>query len=484
MEVARLLSFELDRAMPLQQQIHAQLVQWIGQGRLFPGLRLPSTRKLSEALGVSRNTVTAVIEQLKAEGFVECQVGRGSFIAQDLPVMGLNTSLLNANAESDLPQLSYIAEELTSVNVRQHNQVFPFTPGVPDLANFPHNIWQRLWRRHQDRTLLMGYDDDQGYLPLREALTQYLRVSRGVNCSPEQILITQGAQQAISLCAQLLLHAGDTVLHENPGYQGAKNAFLMSRAKMVTVPLKEQVLDVDWIIQQGKKTGNAKLMYTCPTHQYPMGGLLSASQRLALLNWSHANRVWIIEDDYDSEFYFSHKPIASMQGMTEKNNVIYMGSFSKTLFPGLRLGYLVLPKQLINYFTIAKSFTSGESALLPQAVIADFIEEGHFARHLRRMRQLYKNKWTHFEALIKEHLSGRVSIIAESAGMHLALEIQGVDDLELKAELERKGFGCSALSSYYQGSPEKIGLVLGFSNTAEEQRIELVNELKKLLKHD
>lgn len=480
METAQLPPFELNPQSPLQQQIHNQFVQWIGQGRLATGVRLPATRLLSEQLGVSRNTVVAVIEQLKAEGFVESQIGRGSFIAHDLPTLSVESTPSASYSEPALPSLSSFAEEISPLMARHHDKALPFTPGVPDVDQFPHPIWQKTWRLHQDRSLLLGYCDDQGYLPLRESIADYLRVSRGVHCSASQILITQGAQQAISLCAQMLLNEGDSVLHENPGYRGASSAFKVRNPNLMHVPLLDQVIDVDWILNH-PEASSAKLVYTCPTHQYPMGGLLSASKRMALIQWAQENQVWIIEDDYDSEYHFLHKPIAAMQGMTENNTVIYMGSFSKVLFPSLRLGYLVLPKPLVKTFTTAKSFITGESPLIPQAVVADFIQEGHFVRHIRRMRQNYKEKWQDFSEKIQLHLGERVQIIAESVGMHIVLEIPGIDDIALRDALRKEGFGSSPLSVYYLGKAEKTGLVLGFGNTTAKQRTELVLALSRQL---
>ncbi len=482
MEVAELPAFELSSSRPLQTQIHEQLAQWIGQGRLSPGVRLPSTRTLSDTLSVSRNTVSAVIDQLKAEGFIESHIGRGNFIAADIPeLLVLPASRSGCDAQA-YPGLSDFAISLATKQARHKKPSLPFTPGIPDLQNFPSALWHKLWRRHQDRQVLMGYDDDQGYLPLREALAKYLRISRGVNCSAQQILITQGAQQGLSLCAQLLVNSGDTVLHEDPGYRGAKEAFLIQRPKVLYVPLNHGVIDVDWIIKNNTSTSSAKLMYISPTHQYPMGGLLSASQRLALLQWAQTNRTWIIEDDYDSEFHFTHKPVAAMQGMTQTNNVIYMGSFSKTLLPALRLGYLVLPEALMNPFTVAKSNLTGETSVLPQAVVADFIEEGHFVRHLRKMRFLYKNKWLHLEQLIRQTFGDAVEVVAESAGMHLVIRIAGCDDVSLNKALEAKGFGGTPLSSYFHGNKKQTGLVLGFANTSEQQRIDYVEALKQLLR--
>ncbi len=481
MSVAELPPFDLLQNEPLQIQIHHQLVTWITSGRLAPGDRLPATRRISQQLGVSRNTVTAVIEQLKAEGFVVSQVGRGCFVTNDLPVMSVERAKAEHVRQPAEPPLSDLAQTFSQANVASHAHCYPFTPGIPDLERFPQAIWQKLWRRHQGRPRLLGYDNPQGHEPLRIALADYLRVSRAVQCTPQQILITQGAQQAITLCAQLLVNNGETILHENPGYRGASYAFAARKLTQIAVPLQHQAVDVDWLNTNATGLADARLLYTCPTHQYPMGGLLPAAARLALLDWAAKQKVWIIEDDYDSEFHFQHKPVAAMQGMTSNNNVIYMGSFSKTLLPSLRLGYLVLPENLVSVFTQAKHVNSGESSLIPQAVIADFITEGHFARHLRRMRMLYKQKWLEMQHRIQTVLADRVTMIAESAGMHLVLEIPDVNDVALCSRLQSHGFGGSPLSSYYLGNAEKTGLVLGFANSNEIQRQQLVSRIDSLL---
>lgn len=480
MVVAELPTFELDRTQSLQEQIHKQFVSWISDGRLTAGARLPSTRRLGEMLGVSRNTAVAVIELLKAEGYVSSEVGRGSFIESSLPGL-VKAELAEKGIEQQPLPTSGFAKTLAALETNQHQKTLPFTPGVPCLELFPQALWQRLWRHHQGRTRLMGYDAHQGHTPLREAIADYLRVSRGVRCRADQVLITSGAQQALSLCALMLLDDGDKVLHENPGYRGAQSAFSIRQVKQVPVPLKQQAINVDWLLSNPSKTVGAKLLYTTPTHQYPMGGLLNASDRIRLLQWAQENRLWIIEDDYDSEFHFAHAPVAAMQGMSRQDNVIYMGSFSKVLYPSLRLGYLVLPEALTGVFTKAKSAVTGESSMIEQAVIADFIAEGHFARHLRRMRQIYSKRWQELDEKIRASLGGRVEVIADSAGMHITLSIDACDDKSLARELNQLGLGGSPLSSYYLDSPERTGLVLGFANADAEQQTALIRKLVELL---
>ncbi|UZE95335.1 MocR-like pyridoxine biosynthesis transcription factor PdxR [Alkalimarinus alittae] len=482
MEAPSFSSFAFCADRPLQEQLQQQLTDWIYTGRLSPGTRLPSSRRLAAELNISRNTVTIVLDQLKSEGFLEGIQGKGVFVAPDLPTDISGPSKVNWGHKGPLPELSEFGVYLNKTPLTEHGKILPFTPGIPDIASFPQKSWLQIQRRHQSRINLMGYDGNQGYGPLREALSEYLKLSRGVRCTPQQIIITQGAQQAISLCAQVLLNEGDSVLVENPGYMGARKAFLARRAKLISCPMGENGIDLDAL--QKNKNINArqpKLMYVTPTHQYPLGGILPASQRLKLLDWASQQHTWLIEDDYDSEFHYFHKPIAALQGMAEETPVIYMGSFSKTLFPALRLGYLVVPEPLAKVFIKAKSFMGGESPLLTQAVVADFIGEGHFIRHLRKMRLLYQDKWQHLNSLLNNELSEQVRPILQSAGMHLAIEIPNIDDQTLKQLFQQQGFGSSALSSYFNENPTMTGLVLGFANTTEHQREQGVAALKKIL---
>ncbi|WP_353571756.1 PLP-dependent aminotransferase family protein [Candidatus Albibeggiatoa sp. nov. BB20] len=478
MEIPDLHAIQLNPKQHLQTQLHQQLVDWICSGRLAANTKLPSSRQLAHDLGVSRNTICLVFEQLKSEGFIETYPSKGTYIADELPMGSLPIETEQYETQYTLPTISQFAQSLQKEPFLDVRETLPFTLGIPDLNAFPIKVWRQIQRCHQDRTALMGYSGNQGFKPLRQAIAEYLHLARGVRCHPNQIIITQGAQQAISLCSLILLDEGDTVFLENPGYLGAKKALQSRNIQISAIPLKNQGLDIDYLLQLKK---NAKLLYTTPTHQYPLGGILSAGQRLKLLDWATSQHTWIIEDDYDSEFYFNHKPIAALQGMMQPNPVIYLGSFSKTLLPALRVGYLVVPEQLVVVFVQAKNFMTGESPLLMQAIIADFIIEGHFIRHLRKMRQLYKEKWLHLDKLIHEQLSGLATPIAESAGMHLAIEIPNIDDAKLQQHLFKQGFNVSALSRYYIGQAEKTGLVLGFANTTAEQRVKCVELIRAYL---
>lgn len=482
LEMPSLEEIRLDRALPLQQQLYKQLLRLIFEGRLQPGLRLPSSRRLAQELGVSRNTVTLVVEQLKLEGFLISRVGSGCYVNDQLPqdCLGLNSPVWDR--AGSLPALSVYAKGLEGYPLRVeggHGDAgdLPFTVGLPDLSLFPSAIWGRLLRRHSDRTCLMGFDDPLGYQPLRESLSRYLTASRGVRCGPQQVLITQGAQQALALCALVLLNPGEQVLVENPCYAGAREALLARGARLTPLPMGKQGVDTEKL----PTSTQARLMYCTPTHQYPLGGILSASQRLQLLDWAASQSLWIIEDDYDSEFHFHGKPIAALQGMAPHTPVIYMGSFSKTLLPASRLGYLVVPEALAATFATAKNYLGGDIPMLLQAAAADFITEGHFVRHLRRMRQYYQRKWDHMNQLLAP-LGERVKPRVESAGMHLVLQIDGVDDVALSRAFHRLGYGSTPLSSYYLDNSEpEQGLVLGFAHSSSAEREVGVQSLRALL---
>ncbi|GGC91001.1 MocR-like pyridoxine biosynthesis transcription factor PdxR [Halopseudomonas salina] len=454
----------LDGPEPLQQQLYQQLAERIIDRRYPAGSRLPSSRQLALDMGISRNTVNAVYDQLKAEGFVQSQPGKGLFVHQRIhsdTLQRIGRPVLQPDGVALLPPIPKLQ---ASKYDRAGDVSLPFQPGLPDLDAFPIRSWNRILHHQESRKRLRGYDSSQGYLPLRHAIAEYLRSARGVRCQEHQVIITNGAQQALSLVMDVLLKPGDRVFSENPGYRGARYA-LASRGNPVTsVPLKRQVLDVDAL----PALGPARLLFCTPTHQYPMGGILDISQRMALLRWAQQNQTWLIEDDYDSEFHFYNKPFAAMQGMFDHAPVLYVGSFSKTLLPALRVGYLVVPEPLVDHFVQAKQVNGGESPLLIQATIAEFMETGQFTRHVRRMRQLYRDKWLHFQARVAAELDGLVTPVAESAGMHLVLE-GDFDDQELSLWLRTRGFGSTPLSSHFFGEGNRTGLVMGFASASEHE---------------
>ena len=448
----------------LQHQLYQQLSQRIIEQRYLPGRRLPSSRQLAQDLGISRNTVNAVYDQLKAEGFLQTRAGQGVFVHEDV-----NRALNRPAAPAaDMPAGSMTLPPLPRARAGSYrvpeDANLPFQPGLPDLDAFPIRSWNRILHHQESRRGLRGYDSTQGYEPLRRAIADYVRSSRGVRCQAEQVIITQGAQQALSLIADVLLQPGARVFSENPGYRGARYALGRHGNAIVPVPLKQQVLDVAALASLGQ----ARLLFCTPTHQYPMGGVLDVSQRMALLQWAQRNRTWIIEDDYDSEFHFHNKPFAAIQGLFDNTPVLYVGSFSKTLLPALRVGYLIVPEPLVEPFVLAKRVSSGETPLLTQATIAEFITSGQFSRHLRRMRLLYRDKWDHFQGRVSAELGGVFTPVAESAGMHLVLE-GDCDDVALSQWLQTRGFGSTPLSVHFIGEQVNRGLVLGFASARKDE---------------
>ncbi|WP_066059366.1 PLP-dependent aminotransferase family protein [Halioglobus sp. HI00S01] len=475
MQIPALSDLALTADQPLQRQLYQAFSLRIRDGLWSEGQRLPASRQIASDLGVSRNTVTGALSQLIAEGFLVARPGSGTFVAAGFERH--QPEAVNWQQQPQLPGLSHYGTALAAKAMPEVHVQLPFTLGIPDLRAFPLSVWNRVQRQQQDRLHLLGYDGYQGYAPLREALADYLRVSRQVQCHADQIVITQGAQQAISLCAQVLLDPGDPVLVENPGYVGARRALQAHAAALTPVDVDHRGLQP----AQLPAASAAKIMYITPTHHYPLGGIMSAPDRLELLDWAARTGTWLIEDDYDSEFHFHGHPIAALQGMAAQTPVLYLGSFSKTLFPALRLGYLVLPEPLVGSFLHAKRHMDGESPLLQQATVAQFVQEGHFQRHLRRMRVRYREKWEHLSALIASELDGLATPVAESAGMHLVLRIPGVNDDALVRDLTDAGFGGTALSSYYVGQDRPTGLALGFANTDERQRIAGVCRLRELI---
>ncbi|GAA3928704.1 PLP-dependent aminotransferase family protein [Litoribacillus peritrichatus] len=429
-------------------------------------------------MSVSRNTVNAALDQLKSEGYLESKPGSGCFISEHLPETYLTAqkvsrssagehSLERVNKQHRRLQLSAFSQALGAVPIKQQVENGSFEAGVPDLKAFPTKRWAQIIHHQSQRSSLMGYDNPQGYLPLREVLADYLRTSRGVDCNACEIVITAGAQQASNLALQVLLDQGDSVYVEDPGYIGFRKAVQANGGQVIGLPVSSQGLDLDFL----PKAPSGKVMYITPTHQYPMGGIMPLGNRMKLLQWAADHGVWVLEDDYDSEYHYEHKPIAAIQGLGLKEQVLYIGSFSKVMFPGLRLGYLVVPERLVDACVKAKNFMSGHSPILEQAATAEFIQSGLFIRHLRQMRVLYQDKHNEMLRACKTHLADFMTAIYTGAGMHLVLVFKGAlqdnhtSDVKVVEAMALRGIQGGALSSYYVEKHRENGLVLGFSNT-------------------
>ena len=458
-----LLPLDAGSEVPLYRQLYRGVREAILGGGLTAGTPLPSTRALAGDLGVSRNTVVLAFDQLAAEGYLEGSPRSGTRVARALPARAVAR---RAGARTPVPSgISARGRAIASVPMpalaRGGTEPRPFRVGVPALDEFPRALWGRLTSRRWRRTPVLAYGDVSGYAPLREAIAEYVRAGRGARCTPDQVIVVNGSQQGVDLAARVLLDPGDVVWMEDPGYNGARIALLAGSAELVPVPVDGEGL----VVEQGRRLApDARMAYVSPSHQFPLGVTMSAGRRLELLRWAARAGAWVIEDDYDSEFRYDARPLASLQGMDEQGRVIYVGTFSKTLFPALRLGYLVVPDPLVDAFRAARAAADRHSPVVDQAVLADFLAEGHFARHVRRMRRLYAERQDALIRAIRERLEGRVEAAPAAAGMHLVAWLpQGEDDAAASASAGQCGVEAPPLSRYSVRPLERGGLLLGWA---------------------
>lgn len=451
-----------DDGTPLARRLATSIAEAILSGRLRPGTRLPATRRLATDMGIARNTVTAAYDRLLAEGYVTARVGAGTFVSADLPESRLETGQAVA-APGPAPQISALASRLQSSAARhvpRPSDPLPFRAGVPALDAFPWSLWSRLlgrrWRR-PGAALTMG-DHPGGLRRLREAVAEVLRATRGLVCTAEQVLILGGAQQALDLTARLLLNPGDRVLIEDPGFSGADAALLA-----VGAHLRRQPVDDDGLIIPDALDGIKAIMVT-PSRNYPLGVTLSLPRRLALLETAARAGTWVIEDDYDSDFRFDGRPVAALQGLDRSERVLYAGTFSRALFPALRLGYLVVPPGLVDAAHAVRRAMDGHESSVAQAALADFITEGHYAAHMRLLRRLYTERAAALTDALDTRLAGLLTLGPSDGGMHLtALLPAAIDDRAVASLLARKGLVAAPLSPFHHTEPGRSGLVLGFS---------------------
>lgn len=461
----------LDRqsARTLSRQLYRIFSQLILDGVLQAGEKLPASRTLAQECGLSRNTVVQAYEQLLAEGYVESYTGSGTFVSAAVQAQQQAEMVDTLTLPTTVPhwELSTRGIEMLSRAQASPQQWQPFVAGVPDVSLFPNQIWLRLLRRHWKtaKPELLTYAHGAGYLPLREALIEHLRLARGVRGSAEQVLLISGLHQALSLTAHLLAEPGMTVWMENPGYWGASTVLKMAGLKVVPIAVDEEGLAPT--AEQMREP--PRLIFVTPSHQYPLGHVMSLARRRLLLEYAHQHGSWIIEDDYDSEFRFEGQPIASLQGLDQYHRVIYMGTFSKTLFPGMRLGYMVLPQTLTRYFATGVSELYRDGRLLEQAVLCDFITEGHYAAHVRRVRLHYARRQSVLREVIAETLGENWPLSNHEAGLHLVVHLPvGTDDVRISQAAQAIGLMVRPLSKYYLDKNAKPGLLLGYANVDEE----------------
>jgi GntR family transcriptional regulator/MocR family aminotransferase len=469
---------------------YRQLYDWfrraILDSQIRPGQRVPSTRNLAAELNISRIPVLNAYEQLLAEGYFETFVGAGTCVARSIPDDTLSPPVVNARkglqekVEKRGPRrISQRGGALTHVPPQSWlDTLGAFRVSLPALDHFPIGVWSKLVARHSRRPPrgIMAYGDAMGYLPFREAIAEYLGAVRGVRCEPSQILVTTGSQQALQITSQVLLDPKDRVCVEDPGYPGARLAFMTAGAQLIPVQVDHDGINVAEIIRRGR---DVRAVYVTPSHQYPMGMTMSASRRMLLLNWAARSGAWIIEDDYDSEYRFGSRPIASLQGLDTDGRVIYIGTFSKVMFPALRLGYMVVPKDLVPAFSAARDAADIFSSTLYQAVLTDFIREGHFARHIRRMRMLYMERRRVLVNAIQIQMGDTTDVIGAEAGMHLVLLLpRGTHDVAVSRRAAEKGVSAMPLSTCYLKPTTRGGLVLGYGGVDARQTHDGVRKLK------
>jgi GntR family transcriptional regulator/MocR family aminotransferase len=464
-----LIDLDAQSTVPLYRQLYESLRRAILSGQLSPGTRLQSTREMASELGVSRNTAVNAYEQLLAEGYLEGQVGSGTYVSRALPedllqVKTVMRSMLHAGAKGvALSERGRAFAAFAPGVPRAPEPVRPFQTGVPALDAFPFDVWSKLLARHWRRPAptLLGYGEPQGHAPLRRAVASYLGLSRAVRCSPGQVIVVDGAQMAFDLVARVLLDPGDAAWMEEPGYPGARSALEAAGARLAHVPVDGEGLDVE--AGEGLEPG-ARLVYVTPSHQFPLGMMMSLRRRLALLDWAGRAGAWVVEDDYDSEYRYEGRPLASLQGIDSDGRVVYVGTFSKFLFPSLRLGYIVVPPNLVDAFVAARAMAGRHSPTVEQAVLTDFIEEGHFGRHIRRMRTLYRARRAAMLRAIREECSGLLEIEPSDAGLHLTAWLApGLDDRELVRAAAARGVEARPMSMFYGGEPGRPAVLLGYA---------------------
>ena len=476
--VAPVVSVDRRLTEPLYQQIYDAFRARVVRGDLRAGQLVPSTRELARALRVSRLPVLDAYAQLLAEGYFETRVGAGTFIAASLP----GRAEPHAGPPAGERRISALAAALPRYERTPSSaSLGPFQVGQPDLHSFPMEIWSKLMARHARRVRVKGlqYGDPMGLPELREVVAHYLRTSRAVRCEPRQIMIVSGSQQALDLSTRVLLDAGAPAWVEEPGYWLVHQVLKAAGCRAVPVPVDAEGLDVGAGIRRKRK---ARAAFVTPSHQYPLGVTMSATRRLQLLEWAQREGAWIVEDDYDSEYRYESMPVASLQGLDANARVIYVGTFSKVMFPSLRLGYLVVPPDLVERFAAMRRTMDLGPAHTTQAVMAEFIREGHFARHIRRMRPIYAARRRALVAAVERELGDRAAIAGDAAGMHLAVLLRdGHDDRAIAAEAARRSLVVSALSDAYAGDAPRPGFILGFGNTRESQIAGAVRQLRGLI---
>ncbi len=477
------LNLERNTSVPIYRQLDASLRRLILSGTLGPGQKLPSTRELAEELGVSRITVKSVYEQLVVEGYALAKTGAGTFVAQGLEIEAA-PKFSRVRRKSKIPEIEITDRTRSIMSSRastRHGATDPFRPGVPALDLFPVKTWNKylLEAMQSDHRHHMSYGDLSGSANLRASIANHLTDARGMQVDSGQIVITSGAQQAFVLIAFVLLNKGDTVWYENPGHIAGRDVMQIMGANIVPVPIDNEGLDVQYAIENHPKPS---IIFTTPSHQQPLGTTMSLVRRLTLLNYAQENDAWIIEDDYDSEFRYRGRPLPALSALDSERRVFYVGTFSKSMFAAMRIGYVVIPPGLVDSFAKASNLLGHRSSAIVEQALSRFMDDGRFVEHIRKMRRVYRERKDTLFDCLKNSCGNSLEPQKTDAGMHIVAWLKnGLQDQAAYSALLDAGIESLPLSIYCATPLARQGIVLGFCCAHENRIPGLVNRLSGAL---
>ncbi|MCK6825303.1 PLP-dependent aminotransferase family protein [Enterobacter kobei] len=470
-------------SLPLHERIQRAIRTLILEGTLSHGKALPASRALATSLNVSRDTVEAAYSSLHAEGFIERQTGRGSFVSSSARFLKPRIRQHPPTAETRKAKLSARGKVIyESGGIREFSSPRPLAPGIPETRLFPIPTWERLQRQvlKEYQHKILEQSPPQGMERLRRAIAEYVNLERGTRASAEQVIVLTSSQQALALCSHVLLDNGESIVIEDPTYQGAHKAFKAAGLHPVPVPLDEKGISVDAL---NSLTEPARAIYLTPSHQYPTGVTLSLDRRLAVIDWANRHAAWIIEDDYDSEFHYEGKPMACLQGLDAYNRTIYIGTFTKSLFPGLRIAYMIVPSELTEPFTMARTLMDGHTASITQLTLAKFLEGGHFGAYIRKMRNVYVARRDKLASLMDEYLSDYVVYATPAGGMQMPCHLRhGLSEKDIATAARRADIDMLGLTGLYAGSPASTGFLMGFAAYTEREIEDAVKKLAAIFR--